>query len=301
MHYSKPRKPIFALLMSFVLPGFGQLYNGELNKAIWLFIAFALLSIPGVVLIALYLPSAWMLPALAFGLLSTLGLWLFGMVDAWRVARRRQEYEPLGWQISGVYALVFILCNLVALPLLTGYVREHQVEAFRVPSASMEPGIEPGDFIFADKRYNHAGWGYKQAVERGDVAIFTYPNNRTLYYIKRVIGLPGDHIQIKGEDVFVNGRSLTIHDQVTQNGNLITERAGDKQWQVRWTKPSSTELDVTVPPGQVFFLGDNRSLSKDSREIGTVSLQDVVGRARQIWFSLGKDGVRWKRLGRVLQ
>ncbi len=298
---TRPRRPVFALMMSFVLPGFGQLYNGEPNKAIWLFLGFALLSIPGGALVALYLPSTWMMPALVVGIVLTLALWLYGMIDAWRGASRRQDYVPQVWQVSGVYALVFILCNVLALPLLISYVREHQVASFYLPSSSMAPSVLRGDIIFADKRYNCPGC--KQGVKRGDIAIFAYPNNRTIYYIKRIIGLPGDHVRVKGNEVWVNGRSLTVTEAVTPNGVLATERDGGRQWKVIWApvKDRPPEADMTVPAGQVFVLGDNRDAAKDSRYFGTVPLQDVVGKARQVWFSSDANGVRWRRLGEVLE
>lgn len=298
---TRPRKPVFALMMSLVLPGFGQLYNGEPNKAIWLFLGFALLSIPGVALVALYLPNGWMMPALIFSILLTLAIWLYGMIDAWRHARRQQDYVVQAWQTSGVYTLVFILCNVLAMPLLMGYVRAHQVESFRIPSTSMVPSVLQGDFIFADKRYNCPGC--KQRVRRGDIAIFTYPDNRTLYYIKRIIGLPGDHVQVRGNEVWVNGQSLTVRTTDTPSGVQVTERDGSRQWQVIWApvKQRPSETDMTVPAGQVFMLGDNRNATKDSRYFGTVPLQDVVGKARQVWFSSNASGVRWGRLGEVIK
>lgn len=296
---ASPRKPLYAVLMSLVLPGFGQLYNGQVNRAIWLFLVFALLTIPGVVVVALHLPHGLTVPVLALGLLATLGVWLYGMWDAWRGTRQRQDYVPAPWQTSGLYVLVFLLCNVVALPLLIGYVRAHQVEAFRVPSASMEPTIQPHDFIFVDKRYNCPGC--KGAVRRGDIAVFTYPNNRTLYYIKRIIGLPGDHIRIQGESVWVNGKPLTVAHRDAPGGTSVIERSGNRQWLVRWSHPEVGVLDLVVPQGRVFFLGDNRSHTVDSRLIGTVSLRDVVGKARQVWFSWGAHGVRWNRLGLVLK
>ncbi|MEJ2621979.1 MAG: signal peptidase I [Candidatus Thiodiazotropha sp.] len=195
---SVPRKPGLALGMSLLLPGFGQLYNGQVNRAIWLFLTFNLLSVPGMILIALYLPSGMMVPALFLSLLVTLGLWIFGMFDAWRGARRCKEYVPAPWQTSGLYTLVFLLCNGLVLTATFGYVRAHQVESFHIPSASMQPGILQGDILFADMRYNCPGC--RRAVKRGDVAIFTYPNDRTKYYIKRIIGLPGDRVRIRGRD-----------------------------------------------------------------------------------------------------
>lgn len=296
----RPRHPLFALLMSLVLPGFGQLYNGEINRAIWLFLVFAIMTVPGVTLIALHLPSGWMMPCLIIALMLTVALWLFGMIDAWRGARRQPDYVPQAWQVSGIYLLVLILCDVIAFPLLTGYVRSHQVASFRIPSSSMEPSVLKGDIIFADKRYNCPGC--KQEVKRGDIAIFTYPNNRTVYYIKRIIGLPGDQVQLRDHEIQVNGKSLKVNETVTTSGALVSEADGDRHWQVAWAvdEKHRPEADIAVPPGSVFVLGDNRTLSTDSRDFGTVPLQDVVGKARQIWFSYGDNGVRWARLGKVL-
>src|ERR1035437_8111104 len=103
----------------------GTLYNGELNKAIWLFLGFAFLSVPGIALISLYLPDGWMMPTLLLSLALTLICWGYGTIDAWRCARSKQDYMPLAWQVSGMYMLVLVLCNGLALSLLFGYVRAH--------------------------------------------------------------------------------------------------------------------------------------------------------------------------------
>lgn len=286
----QPRKPVIASLMSLVLPGFGQLYNGQVNKAIWLFLAFALISVPGIAAIALYLPAVLTVPTLALSLLAVVAMWLFGIIDAWRQAGQRQHYLAAAWQCSGAYAAVFVLCSGLALPLLIDYVRSNQVEPFRIPSASMAPAVLQGDLLFADKRYNRAGWagipgGQTSSIARGDIAIFTYPNDRTLKYIKRIIALPGDKVKIQNGEVQVNGVLLAAA--------LPSAQATDK--------PAANELDITVAAGQVFVMGDNRSNSKDSRDFGSVPMQDVVGKARQVWFSSGPDGVRWQRLGKVLE
>ena len=324
-----PRRPIVAALASLVLPGFGQFYNGELNRAIWLFLSFAMLCIPAIGLIALYLPDGFMLPTLLLGLLAALGVWAYSVWDAWRSARLNAGGLARAWQQSGVYALVFVLCDLLALPLLTLYVREHQVEPFYIPSASMEPSVRRGDRIWADKRYNCPGC--KQGVHRGDIAVFAYPNDRSVRYIKRVIGLPGDHIEIKGRQVWVNGQALQGSTALSATPPVAgapmagMEAIDGRTWQVQWVQASTSgtmaaaglaavlpplnraqtvaanELQLTVPDGQVFVLGDNRQSSVDSRNFGTVPLQDILGRARQVWFSSDGNGVRWARLGQVLQ
>lgn len=301
MQTIKRRKPIVALLMSAVLPGFGQLYNGEVNRGIWLFLGFLFLNVPWTALLALYVSGVLLAPLLLLTFGSAFAIWVFGMVDAWRHAKTRQDYVPEGWQCSGAYVLVFVVCNIVALPALTIYIRGHLIEPFRIPSASMAPTVLAGDFLFADKRYNCGGCKYR--IEQGDVAIFVFPDDRTLRAIKRVIGLPGDRVNIEGHVVRVNGVPLSMGSAESGTGE-VTERAADGHtWTVKWdpARPAGPAVDLIVPPGQVFVLGDNRSHSRDSRQMGPVPEQDVIGRARQIWLSYGAGGIRWSRLGRSVR
>lgn len=290
-------RPLTAAVLSAAMPGLGQLANGDINKASWLFLCFAALSVPAVAVIALYLPAAWTMPTLLLGLALTLGTWVYGIRDAWRTARAMEAMGAPPWRSSGVCALAFAAGNLLTLPFLIGYVRAHQVESLRVPSSSMAPTVQPGDYFFADKRYNCPGCG--NAVRRGDIAIFVYPNDRSLLYVKRIVALPGDRVQISGGDLRLNGKSITLPKPAGQA--FANESIEGRQWQVDWSGPPSAEIDITVPPGEVFALGDNRSASVDSRRFGTVPLHDVVGKARQVWFSHGSEGIRWIRLGRVLQ
>ena len=186
--------------------------------------------------------------------------------------------------------------------------------------------MRAGDMIWADKRYNCPGC--QQGVHRGDIAIFAYPNDRSVRYIKRVIGLPGDHIQLKDRQVWINGQALQgAAVAVPSVADTMQESIGERHWQAQWAEPQGTpsaalsaaghaattpplnrtptppqkELQLTVPVGQVFVLGDNRLMSTDSRNFGTVPMQDIFGRARQVWFSSSPQGVRWERLGQVLE
>ncbi len=229
---ASPRNPVIAAAMSLILPGFGQLYNGEANRAIWLFLGFALLTGPGIAIVALYVPAALMLPLLAINLGLAVGIWLWGIFDAWRGARTLADYVPAGWQLSGVYALVLLACDFVILPSMTLYLRDHQLESFNIAGASMEPGLLRHDVVFADKRYNCRNCA--ASVKRGEVAVFTYPDDRVMTYVKRIIALPGDQVHISGTAVEVNGHSLKTGETAGGNAILVTESLDGRQWQARW-------------------------------------------------------------------
>jgi signal peptidase I len=295
------RKPWLAALMSAVLPGFGQLYNGEANKALWTFFTFGFFIIPFWALTVTYLPDGWLIPTLILATGICIGIWFYAIGNAWSMASKAADYVLKPWQVSGTYLGALVVCGVFALPLIYTNVRGRLIEPFKIPSTSMHPSVLKGDFITADKRYNCPGC--KLSAQRGDIAIFVYPNDRSFNYIKRIIGLPGDQIKLSGREIFLNGKSLKISESKTDQGLQVLEAWNDKQWNVTWSGAGTPlpSVELTVPPGQVFVLGDSRDASKDSRDFGTVPLQDVVGRARQVWWSSGDEGIRWGRLGKVLE
>jgi signal peptidase I len=291
--------------MSLCLPGMGQLYNGRINKASWFFLCFAFFSVPAFVIGILYVPAGWMVNALSVTIFMCGFIWIYSALDAFVEARHLKQYIIRSWQGAGVYLLLFTVLALIALPQMTSYMRAKLIEPFRIPSASMEPTLVAGDFIFADKRYNCPGCQHQ--VKRGDVVVFTFPNDRTVNYIKRVIGLPGDRIQIRGEIVTINGRAISTVTSQQPELNVVQESSEGKSWVVVWkkikNKPKPPLYDVTVPQGQVFVLGDNRNASNDSRFFDSIPLHDVRAKARQIWMSYNKKlgGLRMDRAGKVIQ
>ncbi len=292
------RSPLIAALMSASLPGFGQLYNGQLNKAAWIFVIFASLTIPVSAAIALWLPAPLTVPLQLLGGILAISVWLYAIINAWITARHRDNYTLRPWQTSGLYAVVFIICNLITMPLLTISVRTHLVQPFTTPSNSMSPTVLAGDYLFANMSYNCPYCLAK--VNRGDIAILINPNKRNFFYIKRVIGLPGDSIEISNNQLLINGESAQYDtsDQQHENFDRVKEQSGNRQWEVQWQTDKTEDFPATiVEPGHVFVLGDNRDASNDSRLIGQIPLSDIKGLARQIWFSRSKEGIRWDRIG----
>jgi len=303
------RKPRLAFAAALLMPGLGQLYVGDLPRALCVLLGVAL-AVPSAAQLALSGPPQLLCFLVFGGVLAALSLYAWSVWDALRLARRVSSNELATWQRPSVYVLYVAASYVFVLAPFTASVRRDMLEAFVVPTASMSPGILPGDRIFADKTFGQPG-GKK--LWRGALVVFIYPNDRTSIFIKRVIGLPGDRVEIAGPSLRVNGRNLSEgpSDEPLPSafGGLrgFRERGDRGAYSVLWPARESAQSSnqaseqFVVPDGQVFVLGDNRSASVDSRRFGTVPVADVQGVARQIWFSSSaRDGVRWSRLGKLL-
>jgi signal peptidase I len=176
------------------------------------------------------------------------------------------------------------------------------VQPFRIPSGSMEPTLRVGDFLLVDKQsYGPSGvldrlllppaW-----VKRGDLVVFHYPVNPGLHLVKRVVGMPGDRIRMRGGVVLVNGRVLeepyAFYSPSRPNGFrddfpslLEADPNVDLRWWIR-LRGSMKDGEVTVPANQYFVLGDNRNDSEDSRYWGFVPRSAIVGRPLLVYFTL---------------
>jgi len=305
-----PRKPRLALAASLVMPGLGQVYNGEATKGLLLFVGLGALN-PVCAWLGLHGPRQALWLVMLACVVASIGLYGFAVIDAYRGARRAaRDYRLQVFNRTYVYILVFILGYMFVYGDMINATQRNLLQAYRIPSRSMEPTLLQGDFLFADKRVNCLGC--KQQIHRGDVAIFISPNNRTILFAKRVIGLPGDRVDIDGTDVRVNGKSIRrgeIRDfDNTELNGLLTDHvayreAGDRgSYVVIWKRDTPhAAYSVVVPNGRVFTLGDNRDESQDSRRVGTIPLADIVGKARQVWLSVAPGRrVRWHRFGRLL-
>jgi signal peptidase I len=191
------------------------------------------------------------------------------------------------------YAETLIIALLIAL-----FVRAFVVQAFKIPSSSMEPTLLVGDHILVNKFI----YGVRipligekifafSTPKRGDVIVFIFPRDRSKDFIKRVIGLPGETVEIRDRNIYIDDR-------------LIEDPWGVySSWGPKGPDPYGPTV---VPPDSLFVLGDNRNNSQDSRYWGFVPLDDVLGEAFIMYWSwdwgasslLSK--VRWERIGRLI-
>lgn len=236
----------------------------------------------------------------------------------------QQKREPLVIEYSRAFFPV-----LLAVLVLRGFI----IEPFRIPSGSMMPSLLVGDFILVNK----FSYGIRLPVthdritegdrpKRGDVIVFRYPQDESQDYIKRVIGLPGDHVSYYNRKLSVNGKPLEISpDHVyqglgEQNGmkgaggcdrlqascQVIIE-SNDGVDYTTMTNPSSyygVNGEWFVPKGQYFVMGDNRDHSNDSRFWGYVPEENLVGKAFMIWmhwdWRTNGTGIDLSRIGRTI-
>jgi len=183
--------------------------------------------------------------------------------------------------------------------ILALFIRTFVVQAFKIPSGSMKPTLLVGDHILVNKFI----YGVKipftnitlvpvKEPKRGDIVVFKFPEDPKKDFIKRVIAVSGDTVQIRNKEVYINDKPIedpygTHIDPHTIPGKL---------------RPRDNLDPVTVPPNALFVMGDNRDHSYDSRFWGFVKLSSVKGKAFIIYWSWDKEnlGVRWKRLGRLM-
>ena len=192
------------------------------------------------------------------------------------------------------YAEAIIIAILIAI-----VVRTFVVQAFKIPSRSMMPTLLVGDHILVNKFIYGVKVPFLRKTiipitnpQRGDIVVFIYPNDRSKDYIKRVIGVSGDKIEIKNKIIFINGKQYSdaygiYSDNVIYPGSM---------------QPRDNFGPVTVPPESLFVMGDNRDESADSRFWGFVDLKDVEGKAFIIYWSWKHEetNLRWQRLGNIL-
>ena len=189
---------------------------------------------------------------------------------------------------------------IVVAVILALFIRTFVVQAFKIPSGSMKETLLIGDHILVNKFIYGIKAPFIQKTiipinnpQREDIIVFEFPEDPSKDFIKRVIGIPGDVVEIRNKKLFVNGTAVKDSHGIHKDPKMFSARQ----------QPRDNLGPITVPPGKLFVMGDNRDFSYDSRFWGFVDLVAVKGKAFIIYWSWDKEnfGVRWGRLGDLLE
>lgn len=181
-------------------------------------------------------------------------------------------------------------------------IRAFVVQAFKIPSGSMEPTLLIGDHILVNKfiygltiPFTEKKFFQFKSPRRGDVVVFIYPIDKKKDFIKRVIGVAGDTVMIKNKKIFINGKIYNDPYGVYRDDRIFQE------WNPNGNRDNYGP--ITVPPDSIFVMGDNRDKSYDSRFWGFVSLNKVRGKAFLIYWSWEKffKNFRFQRIGKLIK
>mgnify|MGYP000353782992 FL=1 len=269
---SLKRSKAVAALANMFFPGLGYLYVGRLRYAI----IFPLL------LILLLAISAWLkfiFTPLGFALtyIFILTILLVGIVSASAIAHRSEAEELKKSQRWFVYLGFIIVSSLVNDFLRTQRTTLFGYDAHRIPSSSMSQTLTSGDFIVSNT------WSYNErGPVRGDIVTFSGPNDASQMFVKRVIGVPGDLVEINNGQLTVNHKVFK-EDYVSEHNNR---------------RSKEQDISFQVPKESYYLLGDNRDNSHDGRHLGAIPRSKIIGKASHIWFSYHpEEGMKINRIG----
>ena len=268
----KKRIPIIAAVLSFLVPGLGQLYNAQILKGIIFFLAFLLIPI------ILFLAGLqFQFYGLVVILLFSICLWLFIIGEAFFSAKRKKEVVLKRYNKWYVYLLIILLMlgtYIIPTDFIANIASETlKFSAYKMSTGSMEPTLSIGDYLIIDSKYFK-----KSELQRGDLVIIQYPKDPTKDFIKRVIALEGEKIEIKNKQVYINDAAIPESYKVHKDINVdeaIRDNFGP----------------ALVSSDHCFVLGDNRDNSMDSRFWGFLPLRNIKGKPLYIYWAKDKNRI----------
>lgn len=273
----KKRIPIIAAILSFLTPGLGQLYNGQILKGICFYLADFLIPI-----ILLLAGLQFQFYGLAAILLFYICLWLFIIGEAFFSAKRKKEVVLKRYNKGYIYLLIILFMlgsYIISKDFIANFASKTlRFSAYQMSTGSMEPTLLIGDYIIADFKYFK-----KNEPQEGDLVIFQYPKDPAKVFINRVIALEGEKIEIKDKQVFINDEAIPESYKVHKGINIydaIMDNFGPE----------------LVPSDHCFVLGDNRDNSYDSRYWGFLPMSNIKGRPLYIYWAKDK-----KRIGKKIE
>jgi signal peptidase I len=219
------------------------------------------------------------------------------------MAQTKTSPAPIEYRKSTLREYFESICVAVILAL---FVRTFVVQAFKIPTGSMENNLLIGDHLLVNKFVfapTLSSWESSllpiDPIRRGDILVFKYPEDPDRDFIKRTIGLPGETVQLKNKKVYINGKPL---DEPYVRFLLPPSEVNEGDADFTNFDVRENYGPVTVPPDHYFMMGDNRDNSQDSRYWGFMPRDYVKGKALFVYFSFGEDqpglfsNIRWSRM-----
>lgn len=259
---ARPRRTGIAFLLGVLAPGLGHVYAGAMARA-FLALAFLLALLPVGVMIRVLLDFSP--TSVIAGFVVFLLLVLLIPLDAALTARRRRNRPPGRWNRVWFYVVWAVLSSLVFDTVGRWELERFWFRNFKIPSGAMMDTLLIGDYIFGDMRK-----GKLFPIQRGDIVIFLNPHEPATTFIKRVVGLPGETVELREGLLYIDG-------------DHVAEPYVNEDYRIR--DPKRQFGPIRVREGHFFVLGDHRNMSADSRYWGQVPRANLKGRARSIWWS----------------
>ena len=289
----KRRRPFGAAALSLVTPGLGQLYNGMPRRGVIIYaINFTVFLLLNALTSSVAIQSSIAFFLAVILLVLWLGFLLLVLSDAWRGARRIGELELRRYNRWYVYLAA--IAAAAGLNYAVGFTAIH-TRSFHLPAASMSPTLNPGDRVFVSSNAYRA-----RTPERGEVVVFELTDNSGAIFIKRLIGLPSDRIEVRGGLLHINDVPVTR--EVSAQSTLYVATDAEPPMVYLETFPggrrhliaeftdtriSDNTHEYVVPPGHYFMMGDNRDNSTDSRfpRVGFIPHENLRGKVMYIFWS----------------
>ena len=273
MENPKRRKPAVALLLSLITPGLGQMYNGRLKRGVILYLG-------GISLATMFSLTGLFLKfyGMVLSLVILFAFLLFVWLDAFIGALKLKQITLRPYNKWYLYLIAFLICTFFMQPLATSWIRNKIARAYKIPSSGMESALLVGDYFIADM-----GIYKKEKPKRGDIIVFEFPKDPSKEFVKRVIGLDGEKVEIIKNKIHINGQLIVdpwghYKDEIQLGGTTIPS-------------PGDRFGPVVVPRDSLFVLGDNRDNSQDSRYWGFVVLNRIKGKALYIYWAKDKTRI----------
>lgn len=280
----KPRKLWVAGVFTFLTIGLGHMYSGRAKKGIALFFG-QYVALIGCMISLFIHPSLFVISVcVLFGF----AYFLYSLFDAIQISKRlKVSYQLKRYNRWYIYLAVLIIGSFVIQPITSNAIKKYIVQAYKIPAGSLKPTLLVGDQILTK-----TGLYVSTGVQKGDIVIFPYPEDPSKDFIKRIVAVGGETIEIKEKKVYINDE--LIHEPYIINSD---KRVIPGNFTPRDNMPS-----IKIPDDSLFVMGDNRDNSYDSRFWGFVKKSSVTGKASIIYWSWDKKNlkVRWGRIGKTI-